>query len=719
MDLPKPLLDPPWARKPASPPSGDEPVIVPGLAAPDGRQVVWAPGEREEWAAVRPFGAWQDGEWEQAAEEFRDGRMGYEPTRAGFLAQAPEHLARPLLDKWEPHVTWDFDHSLKPIVARFETAAWDVAVRLAKQNPFGTGPVVLPFLSADVARLVADWLYRLKSAQELAHAWFERHGLAAVPYLVPDALGKRVGPRRGAVKALRTIEGDVVAAARVHGDEAAEAVARLLAAAPPVAAPVEPPVRAPSLPRWLDADALPRPVLRDGGELPRDAARTLLLALTVSPGGRLDATGVVDAAAEVCEPESLTAFAWALFEAWQAARMPNRSGFVLAALGRFGDDGTVRRLTPMVKEWPGRSGGYSSAVQGLDALAAIGTDVALTHLSGIAQKSRYKGLRGEAQRRLAQIAERRGLTAEQLADRLVPDFGLDADGTLTLDYGPRRFVVGFDEQLKPQVSDESGVRRKALPKPGAKDDPEPAAAAYRRFAELRKDARAVASTEVARLEAAMVAGREWSHAEFGEFAVAHPLMRHLARRLVWLSGGLAFRIAEDGTFADLNDEPVEPDPAAGVRIAHPVLLGESLAAWSQVFADYEILQPFPQLGRPVHALADGEGDGGRLERFEGAAVPTGRFLGLTRTAWKRGAPQDNGIEHWISCTLAPGVTVVVDLDPGIAVGLVDLNPVQTIERVWIGRAPGDPSSMIANGLAGVDPVLVSELLADLTALTAS
>ncbi|MGI5208813.1 DUF4132 domain-containing protein [Spirillospora sp. CA-108201] len=719
MDLPKALLDPPWARRPTPPPAGDEPVIVPGLAAPDGRAVVWEPGERETWAEVSPYGSWQDGEWEKAAEGFRDGWMGYEPTRAGFLAQAPEHLALPLLAGWEPHVTWDFDHSLKPIVARFETAAWDVAVRLAKQNPHGTGRIVLPFLSADVARLVADWLYRLKSAQKLARAWFARHGLDAVPYLVPDALGKRVGPRRGAVKALRIIEGDVVEAARVHGDEAAEAVARLLAAAPRDSAPVEPPVRAPSLPRWLDADALPRPALRDGGELPRDAVRILLLALTVSPGGRLDVTGVVDGAAQVCEPESLTALVWAQFEAWQAAGMPKGSGFVVSALGRFGDDVVVRRLAPLAREWPGRSGGYSSAVQGLEALVDIGTDLALTHLNGIAQKSQYKGLRGEAQRKLAQIAKRRGLTAVQLADRLVPDFGLDADGTLTLDYGPRRFVVGFDEQLRPQVSDEGGARRKALPKPGAKDDPDLAPAAHRRFAELKKDVRAVAATEVARLESAMVTGRAWTRAEFGAFLVAHPLMRHLARRLVWLSGDRAFRLAEDRTFADLDDEAVELADPADVRIAHPVLLGDSVTAWSQVFADYEILQPFPQLGRPVHALADGEGRSGRLERFEGLTVPTGRFLGLTRTAWRRGAPQDNGIERWISCALAPGVTAVVDLNPGIAVGYVDLNPVQTIERVWIGAAPGDPSRAIENGLAGVDPVLVSELLADLTGLTAS
>ncbi|TDD77738.1 DUF4132 domain-containing protein [Actinomadura darangshiensis] len=716
MDLPKALLDPPWKRKPAAAPSSeDEPILVPGLTAPDDRAILWEPGERERWAEVRPYGSWRDGEWEEAAEKFRDGRMSYEPTRAGFLAQAPEHLARPLLAGWEPHVTWDFDHSLQPIVARFETDAWDVAFRLAKQNAFGTGPILRPFLSADVARLFADWLYRLTSAQKIAHTWFGRHGLAAVPYLVPDALGKRVGPRRNAIKALRTIEGDVVGAARVHGDEAADAVAKLLVAAPPDNAPVQPPIRPPSLPTWLDVDALPRPALRDGGELPREACRHLLLAMVGTPGGRVDVSEVVDGAAGVCDPESLTAFAWALFEAWQAARLPKRSGFVLATLGRFGDDGTVRRLTPLVKDWPGQSGGYSRAVQGLDVLVEIGSDTALTQLNGIAQKSRYKGLQGEAQRKLLAIAQRRGLTGDQLADRLVPGLGLDADGTLTLDYGPRRFTVGFDEQLKPSVSDENGKPRKSLPKPGAKDDPDLAPAAYKRFAELKKDVRAVASGEVARLESSMVMGREWTRAEFAEFVAGHPLLRHLARRLVWLSGGRPFRIAEDRTFADLDDDAVELPVSANVQIAHPLDLGDSLTAWAEVFADYEILQPFPQLGRPVLTLADGEGRNGRLERFEGLTVPTGKLLGLTRTSWTRGPAQDNGIEHWISWHLAPDVTVVIDLRPGIAVGLVDLNPVQTTERVWIGKSPY--SAVMENGLDGVNPVFVSELLADLTSLT--
>ncbi|MCQ0018518.1 DUF4132 domain-containing protein [Actinomadura madurae] len=60
---------------------------------------------------------------------------------------------------------------------------------------------------------------------------------------------------------------------------------------------------------------------------------------------------------------------------------------------------------------------------------------------------------------------------------------------MTLDYGGRRFVVGFDEQLKPFVTDEDGKPRKSLPKPGVRDDETLAPAAYKRFADLKKEAR--------------------------------------------------------------------------------------------------------------------------------------------------------------------------------------------------------------------------------------
>ncbi|RSN68899.1 hypothetical protein DMH08_09670 [Actinomadura sp. WAC 06369] len=378
-------------------------------------------------------------------------------------------------------------------------------------------------------------------------------------------------------------------------------------------------------------------------------------------------------------------------------------------------------LSPVIRAWPGE-GGHRNAVTGLDVLAEIGTGLALSHLDSISRKVKFKALRARAQEKVQEVADGLGLTAEQLADRLVPAFGLDADGAMTLDYGPRRFTVGFDEQLKPFVVDEAGKVRKALPKPGAKDDPELAPAAHKAFAALKKDVRGAASDALLRLERALVTGRRWTAAEFRTYLVGHPLVGHLARRLVWLAedgGGTAsFRVAEDGTFADAADETFVLPEAARVGIAHPLHLGDSLPAWAEVFADYEILQPFEQLTRPVHVLTDAEREGYRLERFEGLDVPFGTLLALVRRGWERGQPLDAGLERWIS-RRADGWHLVINLSPGIAVGAVDATgDTQRLTAVWLAPRPDDhrPSPPAPLRLGDLAPVTASEILTDLAAL---
>jgi hypothetical protein len=285
-------------------------------------------------------------------------------------------------------------------------------------------------------------------------------------------------------------------------------------------------------------------------------------------------------------------------------------------------------------------------------------------------------------------------------------------------------VVGFDEQLRPYVSGDDGKRRKDLPAPGGRDDAELAPAAKKRFADLKKDVRTVAGDLIRRLEAAMVARRIWTRAEFGDLFVGHPLTWHLARRLVWVAetdgaSGTAFRVAEDRTLADVEDDTLTLPDDARVHLAHPLDLAGALEQWSEVFADYEILQPFAQLGRAVYVLTDEERAGSHLTRFENAVVPTGRLLGMQRRGWARGEPQDSGIERWFSREVGPHRFVVLDLDPGIAVGYVEEFPEQTLRAVWLNARPDDywPSRTSSLRFGDLDPVLASEMLADLTELT--
>jgi hypothetical protein len=718
--LPALLVSPRWTVKKAK----DKPVVL-RLEPPAGMTVRWEPGERDDWRSRADQHRWlldrmpknPDGqvEWEHIAGMMRSGQASRQMEWA-MCQFGPEDLMRPLFDH-RLERPWSGESYTAPIVARFEADALLMVYAGLDDHPAGYWNLLLPFADADIALRMAGWYARLKTARELATAWFARHGVSTARLLVPAALGKAGADRRAAEAALRLVISQtsvdaVLAEAETYGPEARQAIESLAATDPFDMLPAKVPAI-----EWVTVEQLPQVKLRDGSGLPREAAEHVLTMLAIS---RLDEPYAgVEVVRELCDPESLAEFGWALFQFWRTCGENAKDAWALAALGLIGNDETVRRLSPIVRAWPGE-GGHSKAVTGLNVLSALGTEVALMHLSSIAQKVKFKALKQRAQDKIAAVARDLNLSPEQLADRLVPNFGLDDAATMRIDYGSRSFTVGFDEQLKPYVMDQDGKRRKDLPKPAAKDDQELAPAEHARFAALRKDVRTVAADQILRLEQAMVVQRDWSADEFSTLLAGHPLLWHIVRRLVWITdAGVGFRVAEDRTLADVDDDTFTLPADCRVRLAHPLDLGEDLGTWSELFADYEILQPFPQLGRPTYALSDDERTATALKRFEGATVPIGKVLGLTKRSWRRTQPQDAGVE-WGIVRPSPGGVVVIDLDPGIAVGAMDVFPEQKLAGIRLEAEGSDGWRYHATPreFGELDPVTASELLAELTEVTA-
>jgi hypothetical protein len=568
---------------------------------------------------------------------------------------------------------------------------------------------LLPYVSVDVAEFMAEKLERstVRSVRESARAWVLRHPLSAARALVPAAVGLAGPARAQAERVLRLLAGAgrreaVDRAAASYGPSAVAAVAAVVDGDPLDLLPA----KIPGLPRWADPATLPPVRLRDGGVLPPDAVRHLLTMLAIS---RVEEpyAGLADVR-RVCQPGSLAELGRALWQRWLDAEMPSASRWVLDAQGLVGDDETARKVSLTIRSWRGTATTTRTST-GLDVLATIGSDVALMHLQGIADKAGHRGLRLLARRRIAELADAAGITLDELGDRLVPNLGLDPTGRTRLDYGRRAFVVGFDEQLRPYVLDADGKRRASLPKLGAQDDPTLAPAAYARFAGLKKDVRTVAADQIRRLERALVRQRRWEAPAFRRYLLDHPLMQHLVRRLLCAtfeaSGAVrsTFRVAEDRSLADLADEPVALPADAIVGLAHPLHLGADLPAWSEVFADYELLQPFPQLAREVYTVTGPDADRGTLARFEGRVTHIGRIGALERRGWLRGSPGDGGMQSELRCVLAGGVELSVDLDPGIFVG----DPAAHIEQT-LGTV------RLASGrFAEQDPIAISEAIRDI------
>ncbi|GGV10042.1 hypothetical protein GCM10010182_32270 [Actinomadura cremea] len=652
-DLPPLLADPPWTREPR----GGEPVVLPDLEAPaEPAAESWPFGLREAWSMI-PAVALQDllpeppedTDWERAAARVRTGGAADRRTYYWLVMRGPDDLARELLADARHFDDWsgaESDAPLMLIAARRGLAAHPLVLHAAGRH--GRVTALAPFRDAATARIMVESLDEPDRADD-ARAWFGLHGRAAAPFIVPDAL-REPGPGRDrAERALALVAREhgaecVREAARRYGDEAVAAVSTLR---------LDPLERYPDpLPEPDEAfvrDSLPRVLLR-GGEsaLPVSATRNLVTMLRIS---------TIEAPYRGCEPVfehldpgSLAELAWALYE----HRAPSGDRWaapdVQYALRRLGDAGTAARLAREMGGWESSFVWSHDGHEAVAVLAEMDPAGGPRHLDRLTRTAAAEEMRGYARARLNLVAALRGLTPEQLADRLVPDAEPDAP-----------------------------------------------------------EGREAVADQIGRLEQAMLSGRSWTASDFRELA-ERPLLRPVVRRLVWSAGPDSFRVAEDGTYADVHGAAFVLPDGARVALPHPVHLDDA-DAWAGAFAERGIEQPFAQLARPVHVLTAEERRSVSLHRFAGVTVPTARIVDMTARGWSLPQPPHRLVhQRQLHFAMRDGHKLMVTFEPGVHLRDPERYADQTIGAVRL-HGPRQPR------WGDADPVAVSELLATLLELT--
>jgi hypothetical protein len=574
--------------------------------------------------------------------------------------------------------------------------------------------------SARVALPVAHaWIHK-REVRDVADAWLDAFPALAAAGLIPAAVGKLSVARIDAGRILRMLakrgHDDVIRrAAALYGTAVAEAVAEVLALDPLRDCPDSPP----KLGDFLHVEALPRPRLAKSPDkvLPLKAVEAIceMLAFTSDD---FPYAGI-DIVRDACEPASLSDLAWAIFSAWLTAGGSLKQPWPMAALGAIGGDAAARKLAPKIRAWPGEKA-TARAEAGLDVLARIGTDVALMHLASIAERVRYPELKARARAKIAAVAQARGLSLDELGDRLIPDLDLDPDGSKVLDYGARSFRVGFDEHLDPFVRDGAGAVLRSLPKPSKADDADKAKAAQAAWKGLRDDVETIARSVIGRLELAMASRRRWGAPVFRGLLVAHPLLIHLVTRLVWgvydACGNVVatFRVAEDRTFAGADDAPFDLAESSAVGIPHPLELSDELRrAWGSVLSDYELLQPFPQLGREVYTPTPEELDASVLTRVMGVTIPSGKLFGLEYRGFRRDPDGSGRIRLFWKDLTGGQFSVQLAFSPGMHPLRVGDTPEQTLGPVTLYKSTAVYSQPSFREL---DAIVFSELVRDIEML---
>ena len=603
-----------------------------------------------------------------------------------------------------------------------------------------------------LARVALDFAFSGSPHAPLAKAWLLRWPQYAVSAHLADALSGSGKAHTQARALLRWLDaqghGDVVRAEAQRFDATrpndgqpglVQAATQALLDAPGFELH---PTRIAPLPAFWQPQNWGVPLmLRSGLPLPAEAWPAVGEMLSFSR--ELGVYAGLHALRAQCTAESLDAFVWRLLQAWNAAGAPPKLKWAFTSLALWGSGETARQLEKLVRFWPS-DGASARAALGLEVLADFGSDEALACIAAIGERVKSRPLKEKAKAMMERLAMMRGLSAADLQDRLVPDLGLNQRGERVLDFGPRQFLLRLDEALKPRLNafenGVTGARVAKLPAVGARDDAQRANEATAQYKLIAKQAKAIATSQLRRLEAAMREQRRWSKADFEAVYVRHPVLRQLAARLIWgvfaQEAGVdaadervlgAFRVNAEGELVTSDDAPfVWPDAAASVDggtmgkaprmrvgLLHPLQMSaEQRQAFAQVLADYELLQPFEQLGREVTPGLTRAGHAEAVQVWRGRSFEPLRLLGLSSRGWQ--TDEHSGeIMGWVRA-LPGGRHITLQVTPGVPLfAPKDAGP-QQLEDIFVA-GPGLSGNQ---DWAALDAISVGELLRDLGQVSA-
>lgn len=393
---------------------------------------------------------------------------------------------------------------------------------------------------------------------------------------------------------------------------------------------------------------------------------------------------------------------------------------VLAVVGACAGAAAAPVIRSYLRSWYGPRHPQGRAL--IQALAWIDHRAAVQLLLSVGSGFPGKSLKQEAATQAEALAERKGWSVLELADRTIPTAGFDRDGRLELPYGDRVFTARLLPDLTCELVSPEGAVVRALPTPRKGDDAERAALSKKVYSAAKRELKGIAADLTRGWYDAMCTGRTWSAEVWSTYIDGHPTARFLTQRLVWSATAAdgtvtLFRPLGDGTLTGVDDEPVVLADTDVVAIAHVVTMGaEQARAWQQHLDDYEVTPMLRQLDNPPYPLTGDRGQETAMRDVEGHLISAFALRGrATRRGYRRGPGEDGAVFTTYSRSVAGlDLTVVLEFSGNT---LPEEDRTVALAALRFERADRRRRTSVVP-LGEVPPVLLAEAYADLTHVAA-
>ncbi len=228
----------------------------------------------------------------------------------------------------------------------------------------------------------------------------------------------------------------------------------------------------------------------------------------------------------------------------------------------------------------------------------------VSRLSKFKAKIKNNSILKSIDRFIRNVSEANGVSEQELEELSVPGFGINK-GVLTMEFGDILAMYTVEDRVL--TWEKNGKKQKSVPA----EIKESYAAGLKALKNTIKEIESLLPALNDRIEKSYLLQRDWNFAKWTELYLNHPLVSHVARKLIWHfynEDQKAQGFFRDGKIFDVNEHELSwLNNDTHVQLWHPVgFTGEEIFAWRNFITKHKIVQPFKQAFREVYILTDAE-----------------------------------------------------------------------------------------------------------------
>lgn len=313
----------------------------------------------------------------------------------------------------------------------------------------------------------------------------------------------------------------------------------------------------------------------------------------------------------------------ALYQYWLNEGMDMNRKTILVPYCMYIDELKIAAFRLTIRKWI-QSEYNDLACFAIELMGVKASPASLTMLEEWIELTPESIFRQKARKAFRKAAAYQNISVNELADRIIPSFGLDRDGKRIVDYGSRTFQITLAPDLTISVYNFDNKKvKKSLPVVKDEDDREKAEKAREEFLDFNRIVRIHTNIQRNRLEQELRNGYTRTAEAWQTVFQENPVMRYMTDGLIWgiyQDGHLqtSFRTTLEGTLITVDKAPFTLPENACITLVHPIDLDkDTLIRWQRQLQE-EGIEPFiSQLSVPVYLLDEQEMQGYKITRFSG------------------------------------------------------------------------------------------------------